>query len=146
MNINNCKCLIEELYNYCEIKKEDQIPDLIYLGKKCHDMIVKDPINPEKNEFKRNMGNMTYCINKFLNAKKKFYKILILESDPEKMSKSTESYSILCSIFDENYITKKEIREEVDKKGEKLIEYLETLLNDCQENIDKYIKENQFLI
>ena len=23
MNINNCKCLIEELYNYCEIKKEE---------------------------------------------------------------------------------------------------------------------------
>ena len=73
MNINNCQRLIEEMYNICEIKKEEQIPDFLYLGKKCHDMIIKDPNNPEKNEFKRNMGNMTYCMNKFYNTKKKIF-------------------------------------------------------------------------
>ena len=140
MNINNCQILIEQMYKSCEMKKEEQIQNLIYLGKKCHNMTK--PKNPDTiPELKRNIGNMCYCINKFFNAKKKFYKLIILESDPEKMSDSTEPYSILCSIFNEDYITKKETREDTDKKGEKLIEYLETFLNTCDINIDTYIED-----
>ena len=145
MNIYNCQILIEQMNRFCGIKKEDRIDNLIYLGKKCHDMIANDPNNPEKIlEFKRNIFNMSYCINKFFDTKKKFYKMLILESAPEKMSNSTKPYSILCPIFNEDYISKKETREVVDKKGEKLIEYLEKFLNNCYANVDTYIKENSF--
>ena len=62
------------------------------------------------------------------------------------MSKSTEKFSIICNIFDENYIIKKDIREDVDQKGENLIKYLEKLLNDCEGFIDKYLEENEFNI
>lgn len=145
MNINNCKILIEQMYKFCEIKKEDQIKNLIYLGKKCHDMTVTEPNNPDSiPDLKRNIGNMAYCINKSLNTKKKFHKLIILESDPEKMSKSSKPFSILCSIFNEDYIVKKEVRDDIDKKGEKLIEYLEVFLNNCNQNIDTYIEENIF--
>jgi hypothetical protein len=145
MNINNCQILIEQMYKSCEMKKEEQIQNLIYLGKKCHNMTK--PKSPDTiPELKRNIGNMCYCINKFFNAKKKFYKLIILESDPEKMSDSTKPYSILCSIFNEDYISKKETRDDVDKKGQKLIEYLENFLNNCNKNIDTYLKENSFEI
>ena len=106
-----------------------------------------DPNNPDIiPEYKRNIGNMSYCLNKFFHTKKKFYKMIILESAPEKMSKSTKPYSILCSIFNEDYISKKETRDDIDKKGQKLIEYLENFLNNCYKNIDTYIKENSFEI
>ena len=139
MNINNCKILIEQMYKSCGIEKEDQLENLIYLGKKCHDMTK--PKNPDMiPEFKRNMGNLCYCINKFFNTKKKYYKLIILESDPGKMSDSTKPYSILCSMFNEDYIIKKETRKDVDKKGETLIECLEKCLNNCSGNVDDYIE------
>jgi len=145
MNIKNCQNLIQEMYKSCEIKKEEQIKDLIYLGKKCHDMVNTKKYNPDTTtEFKRNMGNMAYCLNKHFNTKHKFYKMVIVESDPEKMSDSTKPYSIICPIFNEDYITKKETREEVDLKGENLINFLEKLLNNCTENINTYLKEKNF--
>ena len=147
MNINNCQTLIQEMYKSCEIKKEEQIKDLIYLGKKCHDIVNTKKYNPDTTtEFKRNMGNMAYCINKHFNTKNKFYKMLILESDPEKMSDSTKPYSIICPIFNEDYIIKKETREEVDLKGENLIKFLEKLLNNCTENINSYLESKNLKV
>jgi hypothetical protein len=71
MNIYNCKTLIQEMYKSCAIEKEDQIENLIYFGKKCHDMVDTDTYNPDvTTEFKRNMGNISYCINKHLIQKK----------------------------------------------------------------------------
>ena len=145
MNINNCQSLIQEMYKSCGIKKEEQIKDLIYLGKKCHDMVNTKKYNPDTTtEFKRNMGNMAYCINKHFHTINEFYKMLIIESDPDKMSDSTKPYSIVCPIFNEDYIIKKEIREEIDLKGENLIQFLEKLLNNCTENINSYLKEKNF--
>ena len=145
MNINNCQALIQEMYKSCGIKKEEQIKDLIYLGKKCHDMVNTKKYNPDTTtEFKRNMGNMAYCMNKHFHTINEFYKMLILESDPGKMSDSTKPYSIICPIFNEDYITKKEKREEVDLKGENLIKFVEKILNKCTENINSYLEGKNF--
>ena len=147
MNINNSQTLIQEMYKSCGIKKEEQIKDLIYLGKKCHDMVNAKKYNPDTTtEFKRNMGNMAYCINKHFKTINEFYKMLIIESDPEKMSESTKPYSIVCPIFNEDYIIKKETREGVDLKGENLIKFLEKLLNSCTENINNYLEEKKFKV
>ena len=60
------------------------------------------------------------------------------------MSNSTKPYSILCPIFNEDYIIKKETREEIDLKGENLIKYLENLLNNCTGNINSYLGTKSF--
>ena len=60
------------------------------------------------------------------------------------MSDSTKPNSIICPIFTEDYIIKKENRKEVDLKGENLIKYLENLLNNCTENINSYLAANKF--
>lgn len=127
--------------------------NVIYIDQKFHNEMKLDKDNPKKKSFFRNMTKIISYFNKdkaknkdqentgYFNANN----ILILESEPDKMSDDTKNNSIRLNIFNEEYLLKDEKEKAaIDLDVDKFIEYLINLFNNCGEDIRAYIKENPF--
>ena len=69
---------------------------------------------------------------------------IILESEPDKMSDDTKSNSIFVNLFSEKYLEKDEKeRKAIDIEGDKVINYLYILLENCTVDIRDYINHNK---
>jgi hypothetical protein len=70
--------------------------------------------------------------------------IIIVESEEEKMG-DTKSNSILVNTFDEEYWKKdKKERDSIDLDGERAIDYVYNLLENCNDDIRAYMNLNKF--
>ena len=70
--------------------------------------------------------------------------ILILESEDEKMTESTKYNSIYVNLFNEDYLEKDEKEQSsIDLEGDKVINYVVKLLDNCYDDIRKYINSNK---
>ena len=72
--------------------------------------------------------------------------ILIIESDPSKISNNTTSNSIIVNYFKKEYFTNETEKSKITEKNKKLIEYIETYINECNIDVKEYIKNNKLNI
>ena len=70
--------------------------------------------------------------------------ILILESEEDKMTDETKHNSIYVNIFNEDYLGKSEKeKSSIDLDGDKVINYVVKLLENCNVDIREYINKNK---
>ena len=70
--------------------------------------------------------------------------ILILESEEEKMTDDTRPNSIYVNLFNEDYLGKNEKeKSSIDLEGDKVINYIIKLLDNCTDDIREYINHNK---
>ena len=70
--------------------------------------------------------------------------ILILESEDGKMTDDTKKNSKYVNLFNENYLGKNEKEKlAIDLEGDKVINYVVKLLDNCSDDITEYIKHNE---
>jgi hypothetical protein len=134
--------------------------NVVYIDQNLHDQ-AEDPQNKDKKNSKKIFfRNMDRIIEMLKNHKGKnkdseqdnlsyfnYNNILILESEPDKMSENTINNSIRLNIFNEEYLQKDEKGKiATDLEVDKFIDYLVKLLNECGEDIRSYIKQNPFII
>ena len=133
--------------------------NVVYIDQNLHDQAPQDPKNKDKkNNKKVFFRNMDKIIGLLKNNKNKnkdneqdntsYFSennILILESEPDKMSESTMHNSIRLNIFTEEYLQKNENEKTaIDLQVDNFIHYLVNLLNNCGEDIRPYIKQNPY--
>ena len=70
--------------------------------------------------------------------------ILILESEEDKMVDETKHNSVYMNLFNEDYLAKNEQEKvAVDLEGDKIINYVIKLLENCKDDIRDYINHNK---
>ena len=71
--------------------------------------------------------------------------ILILESELDKKTDTTRYNTIRLNIFNEEFLQKDEKgKTAIELETDKFIQYLVKLLNNCDQDIRAYIKENPY--
>ena len=102
---------------------------------------IKDHLKMENNTDNNKQKDNSEGIN-YENFDEK--NIIILESEPDKMSDDTKSNSIFVNLFSEKYLEKDEKeRKAIDIEGDKVINYLYILLENCTVDIRDYINHNK---
>ena len=134
--------------------------NVVYIDQNLHDQAQEPQNKDKKNNKKIFFRNMDKIIEMLKNHKGKnkdsdqdnlsyfdYNNILILESEPDKMSETTINNSIRLNIFNEEYLQKDEKgKTATNLEVDKFIKYLVKLLNECGEDIRSYIKQNPFII
>ena len=70
--------------------------------------------------------------------------IIILESEPDKIHDNTKNNSILVNVFSEQYLEyDQRQKSKIDMEGQKVIEYVRNLLENCGADVREYINKNQ---
>lgn len=70
--------------------------------------------------------------------------IIILESEPDKIHENTKNNSILVNVFSEQYLEyDQRQKSKIDMEGQKVIEYVWNLLDNCGADVREYISKNQ---
>ena len=149
-NLKNCWDALEKQFNNICPKK------LIFIDQKDHDQIMLDP-NKKKMSFFRNMqkiierlkrekekelriegndeGNVEYFDNR---------NIIILESEEDKIGEDTKWNSFKMNVFDERYLEFNEKQQlDIDLQGDKVIDYLFDLLENCTDDIRDYLNKHR---
>lgn len=134
--------------------------NVVYIDQNLHDQAPQDPQGKDKkNNKKVFFRNMDKIIGLLKNNKNKnkdneqdntsYFSennILILESEPDKMSENTINNSIRLNIFTEEYLQKNENEKTaIDLQVDNFIHYLVNLLNNCGDDIRSYIKQNPYI-
>ena len=102
---------------------------------------IKDHLKMENNTDNNKQKDNSEGVN-YENFDEK--NIIILESEPDKMSDDTKSNSIFVNLFSEKYFEKDEKeRIAIDIEGDKVINYLYILLENCTVDIRDYINHNK---
>ena len=126
---------------------------IIYIDQNLHDQVQENPKNKKKS-FSRNMNKIIEYLKK--DKKNKNYdqdntgyfketNILILESELDKMTDTTRYNTIRLNIFNEEFLQKDEKgKTAIELETDKFIQYLVKLLNNCDQDIRAYIKENPY--
>ena len=69
--------------------------------------------------------------------------IVILEGDKNKISESTESNTIISSLFSEEYLECDVKRKNaIEQEGDKIINYVVNLLENCPNDVRDYLSHN----
>lgn len=144
MNVTNFQPIIYKMLDETQESKKYFI-----FGKKEHfgnTLKLIDEGRPS--EFKRNMNKIISKFNKHNLYKEKVdtTNILIIESDPSKISNNTTSNSIIVNYFKKDYFTNETEKSKITEKNKKLIEYIETYINECNIDVKEYIKNNKLNI
>ena len=142
MNMKNLKAAIEGL----EVQFYQLLPKkYAMISQNDHDII--NPINKKDLPlFFRNMEKIIHSLKQkekwdFFDEKN----ILILEGDKNKIGESTESNTILTGMFDEKYLeSDNKTKYEIEKEGDKIIDYVFNLLENCPNDVRDYIAHNPF--
>ena len=126
---------------------------IIYIDQNLHDQAQEDPKNKKKSFF-RNMNKIIEYLKKDKKNKNNdqdntgYFKetnILILESELDKMTDTTRYNTIRLNIFNEEFLQKDEKgKTAIELETDKFIQYLVKLLNNCDQDIRAYIKENPY--
>ena len=126
---------------------------IIYIDQNLHDQSQEDPKNKKKSFF-RNMNKIIEYLKKDKKNKNNdqdntgYFKetnILILESELDKMTDTTRYNTIRLNIFNEEFLQKDEKgKTAIELETDKFIQYLVKLLNNCDQDIRAYIKENPY--
>lgn len=120
--------------------KVDNFPDdFICFEQTAHQNIQQNRKEPK---FVRSMEKI-----KSVLAKKKLFipeeRIIILESEDDKITEDTRFNTVRMNFFSEQYLTyTAEEKEKVDIGEDKLIEYIITLLDNCVDDVRAYLKDN----
>ena len=70
--------------------------------------------------------------------------IIILESEPDKMQDNTKNNSILVNVFSEQYLEyDQKQKSKIDMEGQKVIDYVWNLLDNCATDVREYINKVQ---
>lgn len=127
---------------------------------KCHDNINEG--TNQKPKFYRNLDKIIQQVKNFKPKTKKENdenenkeekkgppkdikenRIIILESEKDKVCDSTKGNTIFLSVFSEQYLEfSANKKAEIDLKGDKIIEYLVNLLDNCSIDVREYIAKN----
>ena len=71
--------------------------------------------------------------------------IVILEGDKNKMSESTENNTIVSCLFTEDYLeSDNKSRYSIEQEGDKIINYIISLLENCPNDVRDYLSHNLF--
>ena len=126
---------------------------IIYIDQNLHDQAQEDPKNKKKSFF-RNLNKIIEYLKKDKKNKNNdqdntgYFKetnILILESELDKMTDTTRYNTIRLNIFNEEFLQKDEKgKTAIELETDKFIQYLVKLLNNCDQDIRAYIKENPY--
>ena len=152
-NLKACWDALEKLDNQIN---ELCPKNIIYIDQNLHGSIVEDQKSKKKTFF-RDMNKILEYLKSNKGKKKDNDEdntgyfdennILILESEPDKMTDSTRNNTIRLNVFNEEYLQKDEKgKKATDLEVDKFLQYLEKLLKDCGEDIRSYIKQNPFKI
>ena len=95
--------------------------------------------------FRRNMKKIIKYLKKknynFFDEKK----IIIIESEKDKIGNNTKNNSIFVNLFNEEIIKSNEkMKQTIEASEDKTIKYIMDLLENCSDDIRKYINENNF--
>ena len=151
-NLKNCWDGLEKQFN------NDCPKNIIFIDQKDHDEVLEP--NSKKKKFYRNMEKIIEHLKKEKNIKNKNRdkdeeegenienfnekNILILESEEDKMVDETKSNSIYMNLFNEDYLAKNEQEKEaIDLEGDKIINYVIKLLENCTDDIRDYLNLNK---
>ena len=131
--------------------------DIIFIDQKLHKEIFDS--NSKKMKFYRSMENIKNYLKERKKDKNKYENkvenkentcifneknILILESEDGKMTDDTKKNSKYVNLFNENYLGKNEKEKlAIDLEGDKVINYVVKLLDNCSDDITEYIKHNE---
>ena len=151
-NLKNCWDGLEKQFN------NDCPKNIIFIDQKDHDEVLEP--NSKKKKFYRNMEKIIEHLKKEKNIKNKNRdkdeeeeenvenfnekNILILESEEDKMVDETKSNSVYMNLFNEDYLAKNEQEKEaIDLEGDKIINYVIKLLENCTDDIRDYLNLNK---
>jgi hypothetical protein len=113
----------------------------ILFDQDCHD----NTNSSGKPNFVRNFEKMKSKCKHYEEGNFNETNILVLESESEKITEGSKNNSLPMNVFSEQYMTftPEELRE-FDKKTEKILDYLEKMLNECEGDIREYIANHEF--
>ena len=153
MTYKNLKACWEALGKIDNEINELYPKNITYIDQNLHDQGQEDPKNKKKSFF-RNMNKIIEYLKKDKKNKNNdqdntgYFKetnILILESELDKMTDTTRYNTIRLNIFNEEFLQKDEKgKTAIELETDKFIQYLVKLLNNCDQDIRAYIKENPY--
>ena len=153
MTYKNLKACWEALGKIDNEINELYPKNITYIDQNLHDQSQEDPKNKKKS-FSRNMNKIIEYLKKDKKNKNNdqdntgYFKetnILILESELDKMTDTTRYNTIRLNIFNEEFLQKDEKgKTAIELETDKFIQYLVKLLNNCDQDIRAYIKENPY--
>ena len=108
-----------------------------------HDIIIPN----NKKEMPIFFRNISKIIQHLKKVEKWDYfdekNIVILEGDKNKIGESTESNTIISSLFNENYLeSDNKMKYEIEKQADEIINYVFDLLENCPNDVRDYISHN----
>ena len=142
MTFKNLKAAIDGL----DIQFNELLPKKYgIISQNEHDIIRPN----NKNEMPIFFRNIDKIIQHLKQVEKWDYfdekNIIILEGDENKMSESTENNSIISCLFTENYLESDiKKRYSIEQEGDKIINYIINLLENCPNDIRDYLSHNLF--
>lgn len=147
-NLKNCWEGLEKQFS------ADCPKNVILFDQTDHDEI-RDP-KEKKPKYFRNIHKLKEHLKKLKEKKNKDKEegeiiqtfdeknILILESEPDKEVENTRNNSIIVNLFSEEYLKmSNEEKEAINLEGNKVINYVYTLLENCIDDIRIYINRNK---
>ena len=120
------------------LDKDKKKPSYFRSMKKIMEHLKKDKAKNQKKEEKseKEEKEEDNANNEYFNKNN----ILILESEEEKMGDDTKSNSIMVNLFSEKYLEFNEKEKQaLDLEGDKVINYVYKLLENCTDDIRSYI-------
>ena len=157
-NLKNCWDGLEKQFS-CDCPKK-----VIFIDQKNHEQIMLDP-NKKKMSFFRDMKKIIEHLKrekeKEMKTKRNKYgnnedevcenveyfnekNIIILESEEDKMGENTKFNSFFLNVFNEQYLEYNEKQKEaIDLVGEKAINFIIDLLENCTDDVRGYLSSNK---
>ncbi len=138
----NLKSTVGSLRLECSV-----FPDNLILIDQSHHLNLKEG-KKEKPEFVRDLTKVINYLKSVTIKSKRLDKfdevsILFLESEPEKVN-DTVANSIPMNLFTEAYLRYPEAEKiKFEQEQDKLLDYLENLLDTCVDDIREYLKNNK---
>ena len=117
---------MKKIIGHLKRLKEKEIKTQI--KKKVIDEDTQDTVGEEENDIE--------CFNE--------KNIIILESEEDKAGPDTKSNSYMMNVFNEQYLESNEKqRKDIDLEGDKAINFIMNLLENCTDDIRQYINRNK---
>ena len=142
-NLKKCWDGLEKQFSsYCP-------KNIIFLDQEKHERISEKKFLRSMEKIKEHLKNLKISKDKDgENAENTEYfnekNILILESEEDKKVDGTRKNSIYVNLFDEDYLGKNEKDQiSIDLEGDKIINYVVKLLENCNVDIRDYINTNK---
>ena len=151
-NLKNCWDGLEKQFS------SDCPKNIIFVDQRYHEEISEP--NSKKKKFFRSMEKIKEHLRNLKRSRDKkkdndeeeaenveYFNeknILILESEEDKIVDDTKHNSIYVNLFNEDYLGKKEQeKSSIDLEGDKVINYVVNLLENCNVDIRDYINKNK---